>query len=183
VEGGGGLTAFRAPAFQFSARTPVALPAVGLPPVVGTAVAGGFVAPALQLSVLAALVRVAGRALVLEYAVGAGFADHAAVLPPIMRARLSLPLARHGSRSRRRSARWLARRRLRSSRLDGLFQKKTKKNSDPTKRRMKSHDSSSRERELVAARGAVADAARAEEDERRPARVMGGRKRCSHGKL
>jgi hypothetical protein len=100
-----------------------------------------------------------------------------------MRARLSLPLARHGSRSRRRSARWLARRRLRSSRLDGLFQKKTKKNSDPTKRRMKSHDSSSRERELVAARGAVADAARAEEDERRPARVMGGRKRCSHGKL
>ena len=125
VDGGLRVFAFLAHAFQFSARTPVVwtLLAVGLPLVVDTAVAGGFVAKALQLSVLAALVRVAGRALVLEYAVGAGFALHAAVLPRIMRARLSLPLARHGSRSRRRSARWLARRRLRSSRLDGLFQK------------------------------------------------------------
>ena len=35
----------------------------------------------------------------------------------------------------------------------------------------------------MAARGAVADGARAEEEGRRPARVMGGRKRCSHDKL
>ena len=117
----------QAPAFQFSARTPVALLAVGLLVVVGTAVAGGVAAPALHLSVLAALVRVAGRALVLEYPVGAGVADHAAIFPPTMRARLSLPLARYGPRSRRRSARWLARRRLRRARLDGSFSKKTKK--------------------------------------------------------